>query len=181
MCGNPIDRGTEKRVAIDNVLLTVCSSCYTKLSPRASKQVVTRTDPVVDKSSKQVIQRPLVSNTTTISSPAKAKESKPKAGRKPVLSEQWELVEDYSEKIKKARESFGWDTRTLALKVKVSENIIKRIESGKLRPTLDLARKLEEVLNIKLLVPAVEDDLSNEKIDKYVTLGEIVDIRSDKR
>ncbi|MEM1916670.1 MAG: multiprotein bridging factor aMBF1 [Ignisphaera sp.] len=180
MCGNPIDRGAEKRATVDNILLTVCESCYTKLSPRTSKQVVTRTNLVSDKSTKQVIQKPIASKTATSSSLTKAK-SKLDVDRKSIPSERWELVEDYSEKIKKARESFGWDPRTLAIKVKVSENIIKRIESGKLRPTLDLARKLEEVLNIKLLVPAVEDELKNEKIDKYVTLGEIVDIRSDKR
>lgn len=93
------------------------------------------------------------------------------------VNEKLELVEDYAERIKRARESLGWDQRTLAMRLKVSENIIKRIESGKLRPTIDLAKKLEEVLNIKLLFPAVEDELEGGKIQKYVTLGEVVTIR----
>lgn len=71
----------------------------------------------------------------------------------------------------------GWDQRTLALKLKVSENIVKRIESGKLRPTLDLAKRLEEVLNIKLLVPSIEEVIEDNKAQKYATLGEIVKIR----
>jgi len=67
----------------------------------------------------------------------------------------------------------------LAEKVKESVTTIKRIESGKLRPTIDLAKRLEEVLRIKLLVPSVEEELGPREAHtkKYVTLGEIVAIR----
>ncbi|MEM0501673.1 MAG: helix-turn-helix domain-containing protein, partial [Ignisphaera sp.] len=69
----------------------------------------------------------------------------------------------------------------LAGRVKVSENIVKRIESGKLRPTLELARKLEEVLGIKLLMPSIEEELKQQKVQKYVTLGEIVNVKVDDK
>lgn len=110
-------------------------------------------------------------------SPARGVERRqPDIGRAP-HSDKLELVEDFAERIKRARETLGWDQRTLALKLKVSENVIKRIESGKLRPTIELARKIEEILKVKLLVPAVEDLAGGGKIQKYVTLGEVVNIR----
>ena len=96
--------------------------------------------------------------------------------------EKYELVEDFAERIRKARERLGWSTKMLAMKVKESETTIRRIESGKLRPTLELAKRLEEVLGIKLLVPAVEEELglfSSERRGEYVTLGEIVSIREE--
>jgi putative transcription factor len=95
-----------------------------------------------------------------------------------LVSEKLELVDDFAERIRRAREALGWDQKTLALKLKVSENIVKRLESGKLRPPIDLAKKIEEILNIKILVPAVDEMVSSRgKVEKYVTFGEIVSIR----
>ncbi len=97
--------------------------------------------------------------------------------------ERYELVEDFAQRIRSARERLGWSISTLAEKVKESTSTIRRIESGKLRPTIDLARRLEEILGIKLLVPVVEEEASAEamRTSKYVTLGEIVAIKNKER
>lgn len=169
MCGAPIEHGKSRKVFADGAYLTVCPACQARLSAKSVKQP--QPPPAL-----QASRRP-----PTLSAgrpqPRPSPRSSPSA--RATGSEKLELVEDYAERIRRARESLGWDQRTLAIRVKVSENIIKRIESGRLRPPLDLAKRLEDILHIKLLVPAVEEVLgeSKSKTDKFVTLGEIVNIR----
>lgn len=182
MCGALIDKKSGNKVVVDRAILMVCSSCYAKLSMKDFKQNSTKNiSTSLSTQSKSNIHKPVSSKNVTSSVSTKTEKERHSVVKKSNVDEKLELVDDFHEKIRKAREAIGWDQRTLAIKIKVSENVIKRIESGKLRPTVDLARKLEEVLNIKLLVPAVEDELKNEKISRYVTLGEIVEIRDEKR
>jgi putative transcription factor len=95
--------------------------------------------------------------------------------------ERYEIVKDYSEKIRRAREAMGLSTRDLANMIKESENIVKRIESGRLVPPIDLARRIENVLKIQLVVPSVDQELEESKAPKQVsadlTLGDIIQIR----
>lgn len=75
----------------------------------------------------------------------------------------------------------------LAEAVKEGENVIKRIEAGRLVPSIDLARRLEQVLGIKLLEPVVEStfesyqSFSRSRVSKELTLGDIVAIRKKER
>jgi len=59
---------------------------------------------------------------------------------------------DFQRIIRKAREKMGLNIKDLAREIKEKESIISRVESGKLKPTIDLARKLEKFLRIKLLL-----------------------------
>ncbi|MCI4435942.1 MAG: TIGR00270 family protein [Ignisphaera sp.] len=181
ICGAIIPPGKGHRVLVDNTVLLVCDSCYSKIMSRKKVQQ-SATSPT--SRTQQSISRGLVRSVSAQSeSPAARRSStiyqQSKGARQSQsLYEKYELVEDYAERIRRAREALGWSQAVLAAKVKVSENIIKRIESGKLRPSHDLAKRLEEVLNIKLLVPAVEDMYDEKKESlKEVTLGEIVRIR----
>ncbi len=143
--------------------------------------VTQRQQPSSSASSILRTQRPSRVVGTSASVGVSAKRSTP--ARRSSIDEKLELVEDYAERIRKAREKLGWSQRVLAEKVKVSENVIKRIESGRLRPTIDLARRLEEVLGIKLLVPSVDQELTeagSTKVKTYVTLGEILSVRNEE-
>jgi len=100
--------------------------------------------------------------------------------------ERYEVVEDYAERVRTARQRLGMSQRELALKVRVSENVIKRIEAGTLVPTIDLARRLERVLGVKLLEPVVEEEYTSttsrsrgRREEFYLTLGDIAEIRED--
>jgi len=42
--------------------------------------------------------------------------------------------------------------KDLAKEIKEKESIMARVESGKLKPTIDLARKLERFFGIKLVL-----------------------------
>lgn len=61
------------------------------------------------------------------------------------------LVPDYGERVRAAREAMGLTQEELARRLKVKASLIKKIESGKLPPTPDVARTLERALGIKLL------------------------------
>lgn len=182
ICGAPIEFGKGRKVYVDGAELNICPVCATKLSTRTVKQEVQQQ---ILRSSSRLLQsvgRGATTSSSTKSGFTKKEDvvqvSKPTKVTRGVVEEKLELVEDFAERIRRAREALGWDQRTLALKLKVSENVVKRIENGKLRPPIDLARKIEEVLNVKILVPAVEDLIGNKgKVEKYVTFGEIVSIR----
>lgn len=172
MCGTAIDSGKSKKVYVDGVELTVCLNCFTKFTLKHTKR-----EPSINVHQHTATHK---SSTTKRSSTTAIKSTNKSSKEKKVADEKLELVEDYAEKIRRARESLGWDQRTLASRLKVSENIVKRIESGKLRPTIDLAKKLEEILGIKLLTPMVEEEVESSSVQKYVTLGEIVSVRGVK-
>lgn len=93
----------------------------------------------------------------------------------------YEVVSDYAERVRRARERLGWSQKMLAERVRESENVIRRIELGKLKPTIDLARRLERVLGIKLLEPVVEEPETSdrERGGFHLTLGDIAEIRED--
>ncbi len=173
MCGKAMSPRDAKSVFVEGALLRVCSDCYSRLMRSGARL------PSKPPSS---LSRPTTARTSrSVKAPrVERRLSTPRPTRRQSL-EKYELVEDFAERIRKARERLGWSTRMLAMKVKESETTIRRIESGKLRPTLELAKRLEEVLGIKLLVPAVEEELglSSSERREYVTLGEIVSVREE--
>lgn len=89
--------------------------------------------------------------------------------------EDLELVEDYNEVVRKARMSLGLTQDELAKQVGEKVTIIKKVESGELKPSISLARKLEKLLKVVLLVPT-EEPLH--EVGKYVRkAGELGGVR----
>ena len=72
-----------------------------------------------------------------------------------------ELIVDpnYHVIVKKAREKQGLTQNELARKIGEKTSVISKIESGKLRPTIPLARKLEHALKIKIVKTLEELEL----------------------
>ncbi|QIW23166.1 TIGR00270 family protein [Sulfolobus sp. S-194] len=155
MCGAPI-KGSGITVAYEGSIITICPSCYNKIK----------------KSAKIVNEKEL----------KKKKEKKKIKASAPKLSTEVELeiVDDYYKLIKEARERHGLSQQQLAQQLKVSENVIKRFESGKLKPTIQQAKQLEKILGIKLLVP-VESEEEGEEKDFELTLGDVANIREGKK
>jgi len=77
-------------------------------------------------------------------------------------SMQVELVSDFATRIQAAREKRGWTRQDLGGRVGERESAIHRMETGALRPTDDVAKKIERELGIKLY----------EKVDAVVTKRE---------
>jgi putative transcription factor len=74
--------------------------------------------------------------------------------------ENWELAEDYSKRIREAREGREWKVETLAAKINERASLLAKLEAGNMKPTDELVVKLEKELNIVLMekVPLIKPD-----------------------
>ncbi|MFH1181583.1 MAG: multiprotein bridging factor aMBF1 [Candidatus Woesearchaeota archaeon] len=101
-------------------------------------------------------------------------EKKPKPQPKEILEE---VIPEYAAVIKSAREKLGLTQLDLGKKIAEHESLLQHIESGKIKPTLDVAGKLEKFFRIKL-VEVKEDVIVPSKPGKgEITLGDMVKIR----
>lgn len=82
--------------------------------------------------------------------------------------EEFEYVEGFGRIIREAREEMGLTQEDLAKQLNEKVTVIRKIEAGEFNPPIDLVRKIEKLLKIKLIVP-VEKDL--EDISKYIERG----------
>jgi putative transcription factor len=154
MCGSPI-RGKPFRALVDGVEMVLCSSCYNKLIKSG------RALPAPEKK-------------------IQAKEEKKKK-RFDKIGNQLEIIDGFGEEIKKGRESKGWTQSILAQKLRISEAMLKKIEQEKMKPSIDLAKKIEQLLKIKLLQPVEYDEGESESSSQdKVTFGDVVVVRRDE-
>ncbi|MCD6094959.1 MAG: TIGR00270 family protein [Thermoprotei archaeon] len=159
LCGAKI-QGRPIKIRLDGVILNVCNAC----AKRYSKYVIR------DSAIQRSMPRPR--RVVRIRTQPKLREL------------EYEIVEDFNVRIRKAREELGLTRELLAQELGEKESVIRRIEEGRLVPTIDMARKLERILKIKLLEPA--ESVSYEKYVKkrggpILTLGDIVVIKDRKK
>ena len=85
------------------------------------------------------------------------------------------LVENYAEIIKKKREEIGLTQKEFANRINEKESTIHKIETGALEPPLHLAKKLENVLGIKLIEQheEIHENLRKSRIGGF-TLGDFI-------
>jgi putative transcription factor len=62
------------------------------------------------------------------------------------------LLEDYPQKIREARHRLGLTQEEFAIKAAEKHSLIQKIESGDIKPSVPLARKLEQILKIKIVM-----------------------------
>ncbi len=168
MCGRPVRRREAKIVYVEGTRLVLCPSCFVKTSKRTLSTEL--------REHAQQAQR------AQSGKPPAARQALGKAGTGGSrIVEEFEVVPDFSERVRRARERLGWTQKVLAEAVKESENVIKRIESGRLVPSLELARRLENALKIQLLEPVADSsaDLgkAGRKVDTNLTLGDMMVLR----
>lgn len=157
MCGMRI-AGRPYRAVVDGVEMVLCASCYMKLS-RSGRAVLLRQTP----------------------RPQKKKTIPVRRAPKRIPLDQYDLVEDYYERIRRAREAKGWTTSALAQKLRISETMLRRIEAGKLKPSISLAKKMESILKIQLLEPTELAEEEDYRADPgTLTLGDVVIVRKDE-
>lgn len=158
-CGAPI-AGRPYQALVDGVEMILCVGCYLKLARSGRAKPLPR--------------------------PRRQMEAGGPGGRRLRAAHQsrgpveYEISEDYAERIREARESRGWTTAVLAQKLRISESLLRKIEQGKMKPSVDLAKRIESLLRIKLLVPADEEEEEGGAEEFYPTLGDVVVIRRDE-
>lgn len=97
-------------------------------------------------------------------------------------SMQVELVADFGARIHSAREKKGWTRQDLGGRVGEREASIHRIETGALRPTDEVAKKMEKELGIKLYEKMDPTTVTKQKAASGFTLGDILkDAMKDKK
>lgn len=101
---------------------------------------------------------------------------------KPKLEEEKQeiIVDDYSWKVRKAREEKGMTQEELAKALAEKESVIHKIESNQMVPSLQLAKKLEQFLRIDLIeefdpnkAPVKELDFK----DEAITIGDLIRLK----
>jgi putative transcription factor len=150
ICGKPIE-GEPIPIEVDKAVLYVCRSCAAQYG-------------------KRVVQQP----------PPAAPQKRPAARPRPATPPlHLELVDNFGEVVRKARENLGLSREALAAMLGVKETVLRRIEAGQLQPDYALAKKLEKTLGVRLLVEVAEEGVakSGDRIERGLTLGEVAEIR----
>jgi len=88
------------------------------------------------------------------------------------------IAEDYSDKIKAKREKLGLKQKDIARMIAEKESLVQNIEAGKFVPSINLARKFERFLKLKLV------EQHEEKYEKKakskgaaLTIGDMLSIK----
>ncbi|MDD1694116.1 MAG: multiprotein bridging factor aMBF1 [Methanoregula sp.] len=165
MCGETI-RGAPKLVRVEGAELQVCSKCE-KFGTEV--QQVRRTDLV----------RPSVTRQGSV----KAQVLAPSTYRKRDMFDfiEGDVVDDYHERIRRARMEKGLSQKELAMQIKEKEHLIQKIENHDLIPEENVRKKLEKALEIRLI------DAPETEVEKKVpgslapTLGDLTVIRKAKK
>jgi len=89
-------------------------------------------------------------------------------------------VEDFGQLIRTARERRGMSQLEVARRINERASVIAKLESGKMSPTIELARKLERLFKITLLEEAEIPDIPIKSSGQTTTLGDVVEIRRKK-
>jgi len=166
MCGETI-RGAAKLVRVEGAELQVCTKCE-KFGTEV--QQVRRTDIV-----RPGAAAPRPGRTVTTVVPADR--------RKRDLFDymEGEIVEDYAARIRKARMDKGLSTKDLAMQIKEREHLLKKIENSELIPEEDVRKKLEKVLEIRL-IDAPAQEAEKKVLSKLSpTLGDLTIIKKVKK
>jgi putative transcription factor len=168
VCGNKIF-GKPYTAIIEGARLTVCGECA--------------------KHGKIIYEQPQRQQASMIQrkpTPLRTRPTARKPPETPPAETGTELVEGYQAKIRQAREKLGLSHEDLGKRINEKVSLLRKIETGKMKPNNQLATRLEHTLTIKLIVPATDEKLKvpQTKITKTpsreVTLGDLLQIGEDK-
>jgi len=98
----------------------------------------------------------------------------------PQVTETLELIDNFGSHIRQAREKMGLAHEDLGRKISEKVSVLKKIESGKMTPTHQLAERLEHTLRIKLLIPLTEPKIPSGSIPlkhREITLGDLINMK----
>jgi putative transcription factor len=86
-----------------------------------------------------------------------------------------ELVEDFNQRIRTARERKDWTRQQLGARIKEPENAVAQFEAGTLHPTDQVAKRIERALGITLFEKvAPTAGASKASAGRGLTLGDMI-------
>ncbi len=168
ICGGPI-RGKPFRVNVEGSTLLVCRAC---VRYGRKVEISAETSPI---SAAKPLKSALKPKRTPRKKPARASLS---------IESEYSVVENYGAIIKKAREKRGLKQEDLAKVLKEKVSLLRKIEAEKQAPPPPLARKIERILSVKILVkPRLDiEDAEFKPPQKFnLTIGDIVRVKTRKK
>ena len=93
---------------------------------------------------------------------------------------EWKLVPNFSDLIKKSREEKSMNQEDFAKFLNEKESILAKWEQGTLKPRIFVARRLEKLLNLSLVVRDIKEkvEIKKNQIPKgELTLGDFIKVR----
>ncbi len=156
-----------------------CELCGADIRGRAYKAIIDRSEMIV---CSRCSKNGTIIGVLELSTPKRNYWKSRNIPRKPRRRQEVveEIVEDYAQRIREARERMGLTRELLAAMIKEKTSTIRRIESGTLQPTIELAKRLERVLKIKLVEEFLEEDFEEYRGstgDYELTLGDIAEFK----
>ena len=166
MCGT--ETGSPKTVKIEGAELDVCDDC-------ADFGTEVRTEETSSTSTKYSTSSSSGSDSSS-SSRGSGGTSGGGGSRRDMFDEMDEVVQDYDERIRSAREAEGLTQEELADQLNEKASLIRKLERGDVLPTDDIQRKLERGLGIDLSMGGSDDDAewSGGSSTGGTTLGDVV-------
>ena len=165
ICGRQIE-GRPNRIVVEGAKMMTCSACASLGTPYQAPKPIPLTTPILGPRPMPVfVPRPVP--------------SKPADRRAPREIQELDIADNYPQIIQKARTKHGLSQEDLAMKVKERLTVIRKIELGKMIPNMRLAKELEHVLRVKLLVLTSEPPVPKPApgATREVTLADVARIR----
>jgi len=158
VCGHKI-HGSPIRAEIEGAKLTVCIECSKHGKIIREEEIELR---------QKTPKKPLM--------PIPFTQKKRTAQAKVEITQ--EVVEGYDSKIRQAREKLGLSHEELGKKINEKASVLSKLETGKMTPNNVLVTKLEHALKIKLLVPIIEEKISEipKSPNRELTLGDLIQL-----
>src|SRR5438067_6454009 len=166
MCGKEVP--SLRRAIIEGTMMSVCGNCvkFGVEQAGAANEVTGR-------------------SRVTQSLDTRAKRAQPRDVYAEMAEE---LVEDYGERVKRARTAAGMTLEQLGEKLKTRRDTLAKVESGSYHPEESLIRKLEREFDIKLKEkPEIPSGMGGKPFsgvatgDKPLTLGDMTKKQLEKK
>ncbi len=156
-----------REIALEGAQLHACSRCAELGKP-------------IHRSKKPGSQPSSPRRSLPFAPPRAPSSSRPKGAKSRPQRRELVPVEDFTKLIRQAREQKGWSQKDVANQLHERSSVITKVESGKMPPTIRLARKLERLFKLTLLEESESVDLSPVSSQSSTTLGDVVQIKRKK-
>ena len=121
-----------------------------------------------------------------LGTPVYSDRRRPRRKRESAPIPETELDPEFSKKIASARETLKLTREDVARKARMSPSYLEKLETGKLKPTIDDAKRLERVLGVSVIKVVKQEKPKKEKpkqkrpekrrTEPTTTLGDIANI-----
>jgi putative transcription factor len=165
ICGSRASR--LRRVVVEGSIMSVCPGCFNTL---------TRKIPVEGGYAERVAIRKEGKKDKPVMRKAEKKAGKPEES---LGIELMELVDNYGDLIRRRMRELGWSEEELGARTGLKTSLVRKIEAGKITPSIQDARKIEDALKIRLLKPGSKlQELASAgyrtKPPPSITLGDVL-------